>query len=335
MKFNRNTAFLVFAVCCSLVAGAAYSEVRDLAFRWATVNPSGHPVVKGGLKFSELVAEKSGGKMIVKLYTGGVLGGDTQALPSVQTGAIDFASMNSGILQSLVKEFAIVDFPFLFNDSREIDAVMDGAVGKQLADKLPEKGLISLAYYDLGFRNLTNSKRPVRTLEDLQGLKIRVVQSPTYIDTFNALGAIAVPMDFTEVYSALEQKKIDGQENPFTGIAGNKFDSVQKYLTVTRHIYNPQSFLMSKKTWDRLNKEEQEIIVASARESAVYQRKVSRDAQERALSSIKKSMEVYEMAPEEIAKIREKLKPMIEKYSASVGQDFAKFVFAELEKLRK
>ena len=110
---------------------------------------------------------------------------------------------------------------------------------------------------------------------------------------------------------------------------------MQKYLTVTRHIYNPQSFLMSRKTWDRLNKEEREIIVAAARESAVFQRKVSRDAQERSLASIRSSMEVNELSPEEIGRIRDKLKPVTEKYSASIGQEFAKFVFTEIEKLRK
>ncbi len=335
MKLERFKQASILALVCLMAAGSAVAEVRDLAFRWTTANPSGHPIVKGGVKFSELVEQKSGGKMIVRLYPGGVFGSDAQVLTSLQSGSIDFTTMNTGILQTLAKEFAVVDFPFLFNDAKEVDAIMDGPVGKQLADKLPEKGLISLAYYDLGFRNLTNSKRPIKKLEDLQGLSIRVIQSPIYIDTFNALDAKAVPMAFSEVYFALEQKKIDGQENPFSVIAANKLDSVQKYLTVTRHIYNPQSFLMSRKVWDRLNKEEQEIIVAAARESAVYQRKVSRDAQERSLAAIRSSMEVHELPPEEIRRIREKLKPMTEKYSASIGQEFANFVFGEFEKVRK
>ena len=335
MKLEQFKQASILAFVCLVAARSAVAEIRDLAFRWTTANPSGHPIVKGGVKFSELVEQKSGGKMIVRLYPGGVFGSDAQVLTSLQSGSIDFSTMNTGILQTLAKEFAVVDFPFLFNDAREVDAIMDGPVGRQLADKLPEKGLVSLAYYDLGFRNLTNSKRPIKKLEDLQGLSIRVIQSPIYIDTFNALDAKAVPMAFSEVYFALEQKKIDGQENPFSVIAANKLDSVQKYLTVTRHIYNPQSFLMSRKTWDRLNKEEQEILVAAARESAVYQRKVSRDAQERSLASIKTTMEVHELPPEEINRIREKLKPMTEKYSTSIGQEFAKFVFSEFEKLRK
>lgn len=334
MKFLQLSFRVFLMVLGMLFAGSASAEVRDMAFRWVTANPSGHPIVKGGLKFSELVAEKSKGKMIVKLYTGGIMGGDVQVLSSVQNGTIDFTSMNSGILQDQVKEFAIVDLPFLFNNYQEVDAFLDGPVGKKLADKLPEKGLVNLAYYDLGFRNLTNSKRPVKKAEDIAGLRIRTVQSPTYVDTFSALGATAVPMAFTEVYSALEQKKIDGQENPFSVIDANRLNAVQKYLTVTRHIYNPQSFLMSRKTWDKLNKEEREIIESAARESAIYQRKISRDMQERSLANIMKTTEVSELPPEEVAKIREKLKPMFEKYSASMGQDFSKAAFGELEKLR-
>src|SRR5512144_1363766 len=259
-----------------LAAGAAQAQVREQTFRWTTQNPAGHPITQGGQKFAELVAQKSGGKMQVKLFPGGVLGGDVQVLSAVQGGTIDMTSMNSGILQGQVKEFAIVDFPFLFNDAKEADAVLDGPVGKALADKLPEKGLVHLAYYDLGFRNVTNSKRLIKTADDLAGLKIRVIQSPIYIDTFNALGANAVPMPFPEVYTALEQKTIDGQENPFTVILANKLNEVQKYLAVTRHIYNPQSVLLSKKTWDKMSKQEQDILMAAAQEAAVYQRKVSR-----------------------------------------------------------
>jgi tripartite ATP-independent transporter DctP family solute receptor len=242
--------------------------------------------------------------------------------------------MNSGILQGQVKEFAIVDFPFLFNDPKEADAVLDGPIGKALGDKLPEKGLVHLAYFDLGFRNLTNSKRPIKTADDIVGLKVRVIQSPIYIDTFSALGANPVPMPFTEVYTALEQKTIDGQENPYTVIEANKFAEVQKNLAATRHIYNPQTMMISKKSWDKLNKDEQDILMSAAKEAQAYQRKVSRDAQDAALATLKKSMEYTELPPAEVAKIRTKIKPVIDKYSNNVGPDFAKQVYAEVDKVR-
>jgi TRAP-type transport system periplasmic protein len=324
------------AVACGLfmAIGSTQAQVREQTFRWTTANPATHPIAQGGQKFADLVAQKSGGKMQVKLFPGAVLGGDVQVLSAVQGGTIDMFSMNSGILQGQVKEFAIVDFPFLFNDPKEADAVMDGPVGKLLADKLPEKGLVHLAYFDLGFRQLTNSKRAIKTADDIAGLKIRVIQSPIYIDTFNTLGANAVPMPITEVYTAMEQKTIDGHENPFTVIEANKFNEVQKFLTGSRHIYNPQTMAVSKKTWDRLNKEEQGILLAAAKESQAFQRKASRDAQDVALGNLKKTMEYTELPPAEIAKIRTKLKPVIDKYSNNVGADFAKQVFAEIDKVR-
>jgi TRAP-type transport system periplasmic protein len=332
----RQSMKWMAAIACGalLAAGAAHAQVREQTFRWTTQNPAGHPITQGGQKFADLVAQKSGGKMQVKLFPGGVLGGDVQVLSAVQGGTIDMTSMNAGILQGQVKEFAIVDFPFLFNDAKEADAILDGPIGKALADKLPEKGLVNLGYWDLGFRNVTDSKRAIKTADDIAGLKIRVIQSPIYIDTFNALGANAVPMPFPEVYTALEQKTIDGQENPFTVIEANKFQEVQKYLAGTRHIYNPQAMFISKKTWDRLNKDEQQILMDAAKEAQAFQRKTSRDAQDVALANLKKTMEYTELPPAELAKIRAKVKPVIDKYSASVGVDFAKQVYAEIDKVR-
>jgi tripartite ATP-independent transporter DctP family solute receptor len=325
---------LAVAFGLTFAAGNSEAQIREQTLRWTTQNPATHPISQGGQKFADLVAQKSGGKMTVKLFPGGVLGGDVQVLSAVQGGTIDMTSMNSGILAGQVKEYAIVDFPFLFNDAKEADAIMDGPVGKMLADKLPEKGLVHLAYFDLGFRNLTDSRRAIKSADDISGLKVRVIQSPIYIDTFNALGANAVPMPFPEVYTALEQKTIDGQENPFTVIEANKFNEVQKYLAGTRHIYNPQSMMISKKTWDRLNKEEQDVLLAAAKEAQAYQRNVSREAQDVALANLKKTMEYTELPPAEVAKVRAKLKPVIDKYSNNVGPDFAKQVYAEIDKVR-
>jgi tripartite ATP-independent transporter DctP family solute receptor len=233
-----------------------------------------------------------------------------------------------------VKEFALVDFPFLFDNGKEADAVMDGAVGKALADKLPPKGLVNLAYWELGFRDLTNSKHPVTKADDINGLKLRVIQSPIYVDTWKALGANPVPMAFPEVYSGLEQKTIDGQENPVTVILANKLNEVQKYLSLTHHVYNPQSVLMSKRTWDKLNKQEQDVILAAAKEATPYQREVSRSASEKALAELRKTLQVDTIPPAEMAKIRAKVKPVVDKYTADVGPDLVKQLYAEIDKAR-
>ena len=273
--------------------------------------------------------------MVMKIYSNGVLGGDVQVLSSVQGGTIDMASMNSGILQNQIKEFGVLDFPYLFNSAKEVDVILDGPIGKQLGDKLQARGLVHLAYFELGFRNLTNSRRPIMKAEDIVGLKVRVIQSPIYIDTFGALGANPVPMPVTEVYTALEQKAVDAQENAISMTESSKYYEVQKYFTVSQHAYNPQTLMMSAKTWDKLTQDERDILLAAAREASVFQRKLTRDEADNSLASLKKTMEVSVLPPAEIAKIRDKLKPVIDKHSAIVGADFVRQVYAEIDKGRK
>jgi tripartite ATP-independent transporter DctP family solute receptor len=287
-------------------------------------------------KFAELVAAKSGGKIKVQQFPSGQLGGDLQNVSALQGGTVDLVVLNTGLLVGIVKDTALVDLPFLFNNSQEADAVMDGAFGKKLADEVAQKNLVNLAYWELGFRNITNSKRPINKLEDISGLKLRVLQSPLFIDTFKELGANPTPLPFPEVYTALEQKVVDGQENPVTVIWDSKFQEVQKNLALTRHIYNPQSVLISKKTWDSMSAAEKKIIQDSATEATVYQRKTAREAESKALDGLKKGgMQVTELAPAEVQKIRDKLKPVVEKYAKQAGEQTYGQLTAEIAKVRK
>ena len=334
MKIRKLSGYAALALC-GLVFGTAQAQVGEHTFRMSHAGATGHPGVLGAEKWAELVKEKSGGKMQIKVFANGVLGGDVQALSAVQGGTVDFTAMNSGILQTQVKEFAIFDFPFMFENGKEADAILDGAFGKQLADKLPAKGLVNVAYWELGFRNLTNSKRPIAKADDIAGLKIRVIQSPIYIETFNTLGANSVPMPITEVYTAMEQKIIDGHENPFSVIETSKFFEVQKYLTVSNHIYNPQSLLASKKKWDALTRDEQAILLSAAAEATKWQRENARKLSDESLATLKKTMTVTVLPPEEIAKIRAKIKPVIDKFSQNVGPELVAQLQAELEKGRK
>lgn len=322
------------AVAGIFVFGLAQAQVNERTFRIAINGAPGHPSVMGAEKWAELISKKSGGKMTLRVFPS-TLGGDVQVLSSVQGGTIDFAAMNSGILQGIQKEFAIFDLPFMFASGQEADKVLDGALGKKLADLLPAKNLYNLAYWELGFRNVTNSKRPIAKASDLEGVKLRVIQSPIYIDTFTALGTNPVPMNFSEVYTALESKVIDGQENPFSVIETSRLNEVQKYLAITNHMYNPQSVIASKKKWDSLTKDEQEILTSTVAEATLWQRENSRALAGKSLENLKKAMEVSELPPAEIAKIREKLKPVIEKYSANVGAELVKELQGELDKLRK
>jgi tripartite ATP-independent transporter DctP family solute receptor len=314
--------------------GVAHAQTRTIKF--ANQNAKGHPIILGMEKFGEIVEKKSGGKLKVQVFPSGTLGSDQANVSSLQGGTLEMASMNSGIFASIVKDFAIYDFPFLFGNPKEADAVVDGAFGQGLHKKLEEKGLVGLGYYELGFRQITNSKRPIAKVEDVAGLKLRVIPNPINVDWVKALGANPTPLPFPEVYAALEQKAIDGQENPVATIKGAKLYEVQKYMTLTNHQYNPQSIVVSKKFWDTLSAAEQKVLQEAAQESATYQRTQSRAMLQSGLEDLKKAgMQVNELPAAEVAKLREKMKPVIDKHAANVGEGTVQAIQAELAKLRK
>jgi tripartite ATP-independent transporter DctP family solute receptor len=329
-SFTRRTAL---ALAPSLVTFGAQAQEKTLKF--ATQNPKGHPIVMGMEKFAETVAAKSGGKIKINLFPGGVLGGDAPNVSALQGGTLEMAVMNSGILASQVKDFEVFDFPFMFANAKEADAVVDGPVGKALLDKLEPKGIKGLAYWELGFRQITNSKRPITKVDEIAGLKLRVIPNAINVDWVKALGANPTPMAFPEVYAGLEQKAIDGQENPVTVINANKFYEVQKHITLTNHQYNPQTVMISKKAWDSLSDAEKKIIADAAVEAAAFQRTASREQAGAAIENLKKNgMQVSEFSAAEQAKLRDALKPVIEKHGAAIG-DTVKAVQAELAKVRK
>ena len=314
--------------------GAAQAQER--AIKFATQNPKGHPIVTGMEKFAEIAASKSGGKIKVQLFPGGTLGSDQHNVSALQGGTLEMVSLNSGILASQAKEFGIYDFPFMFANAKEADAVVDGPFGKMMHDKLESKGIVGLAYWELGFRNITNSRRAINKVEDIAGLKLRVIPNAINVDWVKALGANPTPLPFPEVYAALDQKAIDGQENPVAVINANKFYEVQKFLVISNHQYNPQSVIFSKKVWDTLSAGEQKILRDSAVEATKAQRQASRDAAGGHLDSLKKNgMQVTELSQAELAKFQAAMKPVIAKHSEVVGADVVKALEAELAKARK
>lgn len=324
---------LATALVAASLLPAAHAQERTIKF--AFQNQKEHPQAQGAQKFADLVAAKTNGRIAVKLFPGGTLGGDLQTVSALQGGTVEMTVLNAGILSAQAKEFGIYDFPFLFASPQEADAVTDGPFGKKLLDKLASKNLVGLGYWELGFRNLTNSKKPITKAEDIAGLKIRVIQSPIYIDMFNALGANAVPMPFPELYTAMEQKAVDGQENPFSTILSSKFAEVQKHLTITRHMYNPQAVILSKKFWDSLNPADQKAVTEAMAEATTFQRSVSRSQADVALEELKKAgMQVTEFSPAEVDKLRAKVKPVVEKHSDKVGAETVQEVYATLAKLR-
>jgi len=324
------------AAVMMLPLSAALAQVSERTIKFSFLNQADHPQGLGAAKFAEIVKAKSGGKINVKLFAGGTLGGDLQTVSALQGGTVEMTVLNAGLLAAQVKEFSAMDIPFLFNNSKEAFAVMDSDFAKRLLNRLSDKNLVGLGYWDLGFRNVTNSKHPITKLEDFSGLKLRVLQLPTYINLINTLGANAVPMPFTELYPALETHAVDGQDNPVTVIYNSKLYEVQKYLSLTRHTYNPQVLLISKKFWEKLSPAEQKLISESAAEATVYQRKVSLEREAGALEALKKAgMQVNDLSPAEVARIRDKVKPVIEKASQNIGEAVLSDLNAAIASARK
>lgn len=326
------------AFLAAVVAGApaaVQAQIQDRTLRMPVVNNIDHPQGIGAKKFAELVEQKSGSKIKIRIYPGGALGGEQQVASAMQGGTVEVSMMAPAQLVGNYKEFLVLDLPFAFADEREADAVLDGPVGRKLLDLMPAKGLVGLAYMEQGYRSISNSRRPITKLEDIRGLKIRTIQNPLYLDMLNTLGANAVPMAFTELYTALETKTVDGQENPYSTVEASKFYEVQKYFSNTRHIYNPQMLLVGKRFWDRLSAEEKKIFEDAAAETRDYQRRVAREMSDTSRQFlIKSGMQINDLPPSEIARMREAVKPVIDKYTPQIGEALVKEFYAELEKVR-
>jgi TRAP-type transport system periplasmic protein len=285
--------------------------------------------------FAEQVEKASGGKMKVRAIGAAALGPDTQMQQALIGGAQEMMVGSTATLVGITKEMALWDTPFLFNNTKEADAILDGPIGTKVIDKLQPKGLVGLAYWENGFRNLTNSKRPVTKMEDLDGIKLRVMQNNVYLDSFRSLGANAIPLPFSELFSALETKTVDGQENPYNTILSSKFYEVQKYLSVTNHVYSPWIVLVSKKWWDGLSKDEQKILSDAAKASRDFERKDTRDEGAKALADLKsKGMQINELPASEAGRMRDKLTKVNATIATDVGMDLWKETQDALGKMR-
>jgi tripartite ATP-independent transporter DctP family solute receptor len=328
--------FAVFAAVLFAAQAAWAQDIQERTIRWGHLQPKDHPVSAGTNKFAQVVEQKSGGRIKVREFPNSSLGSELQQQAALQGGTQEMMSASTTTLVGIVKEFGVLDFPFLFANEREADALLDGPIGQRLLDRLPEHGLVGLSYWENGFRNVTNSKRPITRAGDLEGLKIRVMQNPVYLETFKTVHANPVPMAFGELFTALESKTVDAQENPYSIILGNKFNEVQKYLSITRHSYNAFIVLLSKKTWDSMSQAEKRIMQDAAIEARTYERQVARAAASKDLETLKaRGMQVNELAPAEIARMRDILKPVSEKFASSYDPAFVRDFNAEMERIRR
>lgn len=336
MRFFHLPLILTIALSAVSVHGIAWAQdikPRLIRFGYGLNEQSNQG--RAAKVFADQVEKSSGGKMKVRTIGAAALGPDTQMQQALIGGAQEMMVGSTATLVGITKEMALWDTPFLFNNAKEADAILDGPVGQKIMDRLQDKGLVGLAYWENGFRNMTNSKRPVTKLEDLNGVKLRVMQNNVYLDSFKLLGANAVPLPFSELFSALETATVDGQENPYNTILSSKFYEVQKFLSITNHVYSPWIVTVSKKWWDTLSKTEQKILSDAAVISRDFERKDTREEAAKALGDLKaKGMQINELPVSEVNRMRDKLTHVNASIATNVGMDLWQEVQVELGKLR-
>lgn len=334
MLFRRTLMTAALVAGGLLASTGALAQFAERTIKFTNGVNEDHPVGVGVKKMQEVLAAKTGGKMKITAFWGGAAGGDLPATQALRAGTQEMVCTSSSPLVGIVKELGAFDLPFLFANEKEADAVLDGPAGEYFNRKLEAAGLVNLAYWENGFRNLTNSKKPVAKAEDFEGVKLRVMQNNIFLDSFKTLGANAVPMAFGEVFTALETRTIDGQENPFVTIETSKFSEVQKYLSVTRHAYTPFLILYSKKLWDQLNPQEQAVLREAAKEGQKVQREANRALNEKSLASLRKTMTVNEVSAAEQKRMLEKVKPVYDKNVPNIGTEAVGVVTDALKKAR-
>ena len=280
-----------------------------------------HPYGLGAAKLAELVKERTNGRINITVYNDSQLAkGEREMVEGLQQGTIDIYVGSTGPVGNFSPSMLIVDVPFLFRDNAHVDKVLDGPIGQQLLADLDKSGLKGLSFWENGFRHLTNSKIAVKTPDDAKGMKIRTMENKAHITAFKTAGLNPTPMAFSELYSALQQKVLDGQENPVAVFYGAKLNEVQKYFSLTGHVYSPALVVISGKKWQQMPKADQDILLKAAQEVAMYERKINRDEEEAKLKEMEgKGLVVVRDVDK--AAWQKAMQPAFEEFSKQFGKD--------------
>lgn len=317
--FARST--LALGISLALVSAANANDFADMdpvTLRLAHVVNEQDGFHIAATKFEELVEERTDGKVNIEIFPNASLGDERTLLEGMQIGTVDMGVITNGPVANFVEEMAVFELPFLFPSPEAAYEVLDGPIGQELLDKLADVNLKGLAYAERGFRNLTNSERAVNSPEDLDGLRIRVMENPVYTDTFRELGANAIPMAWTEALTAMQQGTIDGQENPVNVIHSFKLDETQNYMTLSRHTYAPAIFVMGMPAWNQLPEAAQAVLEEAAQEAAEHERQVNADMEAEQLAALREAgMEINDTPNMEA--FQAAVAPVYEKYGEQFG----------------
>lgn len=284
--------------------------------------------------FKELVEKNSNGRITVDLYHSSQLGDDREMMEALQQGTQEMTCPSTAPIVPFISDFKVFDLPFLFPSNEAADYVLDGPVGQKLLDKLSDIGIKGLVYWENGYRQLTNSKRPVKTPEDVKGLKIRTMENPIHLAAWKQLGANPTPMAFGELFSAMQQGVVDGQENPWATIYLQNFFEVQKYATDTGHVYSPFVLMISQKFWDKLPTDLQDVIMDAAIKSRDYNRKLNRKMNAEYFEKLKTKMNVTVLTPEQRAEFQKAVQPVYDQFADEIGVELIKEVQEKIKEFQ-
>ena len=269
----RKTAQRAIALV-GLLALTSLTQAQTLRLRMAHSGSEAETQHAAALEFARQVKTRTNGQIEVQVFPGSTLGNDNTAIAGVRGGTIDLATSGTPYYTGMVGRMNVLDLPYMFTSAEHAYKVLDGPIGRGLLDELDSHNMKGLAYWEVGFRSLTNSRRPVKTPEDIKGLKIRTTPNPAHLKAFQLFGAIPTPMPLAEVFPAMENKAIDGQENPVGIVRGNKFNEVQKYMSMTRHAYTAMPVVMNKAKFAALTPAQQQAMTEAALAAGTFQREL-------------------------------------------------------------
>mgnify|MGYP001452992731 FL=1 len=327
-QFLKRVAPAAAAVAFSFMAfaGAANAQ-QEIKLGYALATTSHYGVAAA--KWQEVVEAETDGRFVFRHFPSSGLGGEREVIEGVQLGTVEATIVSSGTLSNFVPETGVFDIPFLFRDLKHARTVLDGPIGQDILTKFESVGLVALAWGEQGFRHITNNRNAIATPADVAGLKLRTMENPIHITAFQTLGAAPTPMAWPEVIGALEQGTIDGQENPLSVITSAKLSEVQKYLTVSGHVYSPAMLLVSQDLWNSLSDEDKEVFRKAATEAVAAMRGFVDNAETSGVEQLKAAgMDVGELTSEQKAAFQEALAPAYEQYYNTYGKDLIDRIIA-------
>ena len=269
------------------------------------------------------------------MFGGGRLGSDLGVISAVRGGTIDITVLNTGLLGGVVRQMGVLDLPLVFANETEAAAVVDGPFGQKLHRLLEAKGMIGLTYWGIGMRHFHTGKKPLTRVDDLKGMKIRVTESPVYLDFIKALGAVPVPLAFSEVYGALEQTAVDGGTQQLVTMVSSKLYEVQRHIWLTGHVANPQSIIFSKKTWSTLSESHKDALLNAAEKSREYARRMETKRLFESEQFLKdQGMQFVQITEDERNRLRGRADQVIKKHSSLIGESWVQEMMEAIDHAR-